>query len=64
MTKTAFKAHEVRNPSFSDMNIDQQIEAGVNDWVACDYDGREFYGQSSQEATDGAKRYNFGCTSL
>ena len=29
-------AYEVNNPSFSDMNLEQQIQAGVNDWLAED----------------------------
>ena len=28
------QAYEVRNPSFSDMNLEQQIDAGINDWCA------------------------------
>ena len=43
-------AYEVRNPSFSDMNIEQQIDAGINDWCAEDDQGHEFFGQSRDEA--------------
>ncbi len=42
--------HEILNPSFGDMNIEQQIEAGINDWVARDREGREFFGRSREEA--------------
>ena len=43
-------AYEVRNPSFSDMNIEDQIYAGINDWCAEDEAGHEFFGQSRDEA--------------
>jgi len=43
-------AYEVRNPSFSDMNIEQQIDAGISDWCAEDDEGHEFFGQSRDEA--------------
>jgi len=43
-------AYEVNNPSFSDMNLEQQIQAGVNDWLAEGRDGHPYYGQSQQQA--------------
>jgi hypothetical protein len=43
-------AYEVRNPSFSDMNLEQQIEAGINDWCAEDASGHPYYGQTKAEA--------------
>jgi hypothetical protein len=33
------KPYEVRNPSFNDMTLEQQIECGINDWAV---EGRGF----------------------
>jgi hypothetical protein len=44
------QAYEVRNPSFSDMNLEQQIEAGINDWCAEGASGHQYFGQSKAEA--------------
>ena len=46
------QAYEVRNPSFSDMNLEQQIEAGINDWCAEDQAGHEFFGRTRDEAEE------------
>lgn len=43
-------AYEVRNPSFSDLNLEKQIEHGINDWCAEDDTGHEFFGQTRDEA--------------
>jgi hypothetical protein len=43
-------AYEVRNPSFSDMNLDQQIDAGINDWCAEGKSGHPYYGRTKAEA--------------
>jgi hypothetical protein len=43
-------AFEIRNPSFSDMNLEQQIDAGVNDWQADGRDGHPYFGQTRAEA--------------
>lgn len=51
-------AYEVRNPSFSDMNIEQQIEAGINDWCAEDEAGREFFGVTRDSAEEARLIYN------
>jgi hypothetical protein len=50
-------AYEVRNPSFSDMNIEQQIEVGINDWCAEDAAGHQFFGQSRAEAERARRLY-------
>lgn len=47
---TMNNAYEVRNPSFSDMTLDQQIEAGINDWCAEGASGHPYFGQSKAEA--------------
>jgi len=43
-------AYEVLNPSFSDMNLDQQIEAGCNDWCAIGVLGHEYFGETKAKA--------------
>lgn len=50
MSQALAPAYEVLNPSFSDMNIEQQIRAGINDWCAEDANGHPYYGQSRQQA--------------
>lgn len=44
------QAYEVRNPSFSDLRLEQQIEYGINDWCAEGRDGHPYYGKSKAEA--------------
>jgi hypothetical protein len=51
------ECYEVRNPSFSDLNIEQQIEFGINDWVASDRNGREFFGRTKAEALAACRSY-------
>jgi hypothetical protein len=58
-TPIAVHAYEVRNPSFTDMNIEEQIDAGINDWVCRDRAGREFFGQSKEAAEQALRRYNY-----
>ena len=43
-------AYEVRNPSFNDMTLEQQIEAGINDWCAEGISGHPYYGQTKEQA--------------
>lgn len=43
-------AYEVHNPSFGDMNIEAQIEAGICDWCAEGRDGHPFFGRTKDEA--------------
>lgn len=43
-------AYEILNPSFADMNIEQQIEAGINDWCAEGENGHPYYGRTQAEA--------------
>ena len=49
-TTNTTAAYEVRNPSFSGMNLQQQIEAGINDWCAEGASGHPYYGQTKAEA--------------
>lgn len=46
----ASAAYEVLNPSFSDMNLEQQVEAGINDWCAEGRNGHPYYGRTKTEA--------------
>lgn len=62
--KLAFQPREICNPSFKDMDLDRQIEAGINDWLCVGLDAREFVGSTRDEAYNAAKRYSFGRTSL
>jgi len=43
-------AYEVRNPSFSDMTLEVQIDVGINDWCAEGASGHPYYGQTKAEA--------------
>lgn len=54
----AIEVFEVRNPSFSDINLEAQIEAGINDWCAVDESGREFFRQSKPAAVLACDAYN------
>jgi hypothetical protein len=45
-----YPAYEVHSPSFNDLNLEQQIEYGINDWAAEDSVGHMFYGKTQQEA--------------
>lgn len=53
-------AYEVRNPSFGDMNLEQQINAGINDWIAEGKSGHPFFGQSKAEAESIRATYEGG----
>ena len=44
------QAYEVHNPSFNDMTLDQQIEAGINDWAAQGRSGHLYFGQTKAQA--------------
>lgn len=48
--QTLSPAYEVCNPSFSDLNIEQQITYGCNDWAAEGKSGHLYYGQSKEQA--------------
>lgn len=43
-------AYEVLNPTFNNVNLERQIELGVNDWCAEDDTGHEFFGRTRDEA--------------
>jgi len=50
-------AYEVLNPSFSDINLEKQIEFGINDWCAENESGHPYYGQTKMEAENIRSRY-------
>jgi hypothetical protein len=43
-------AYEVRNPSFTDMSLEQQIDVGINDWCAEGRNGHPYFGQTKEQA--------------
>jgi hypothetical protein len=53
------KAYEIHNPSFSDMNLEAQIEVGINDWVVEGKSGHLYFGQTANEAIAIATSYDF-----
>ena len=44
------RAFEILNPSFRDMSLEQQIDAGINDWCAESDSGHPFFGRTQKEA--------------
>lgn len=44
------KAFEILNPSFRDMSLQAQIDAGVNDWCAEGRSGHPYFGRTQAEA--------------
>lgn len=44
------QAYEVHNPSFNDMNLEEQIEHGINDWCAEGLSGHPYFGRTKEEA--------------
>ena len=51
-------AHEVNNPDFNDLTLEQQEFAGINDWVAVDKAGRKFFAKTREEADAMCREYN------
>lgn len=43
-------AYEICNPSFPDLDLDTQIQHGINDWLAPGPNGHPYFGQSAEEA--------------
>jgi hypothetical protein len=43
------RAYEVLNPSFNDMTLEQQIDAGCNDWCA-EHGSNRYYGETKAKA--------------
>jgi hypothetical protein len=58
LESTTMNAYEVHNPSFNDMNLEQQIEAGINDWAVEGKSGHIYYGRTAQEAISNAASFN------
>ncbi len=51
------KAYEVHNPSFNDMSLLEQIEAGINDWCVEGRSGHKYYGHTAAAAHQNAALY-------
>jgi len=51
-------AYEVHNPSFNDMTLAQQIDAGINDWAVEGASGHIYFGRTAQEAISIAASFN------
>ncbi len=51
------KAYEIHNPSFNDMTLQQQINAGINDWCVEGFSGHKYYGHSAAAAQQNAAMY-------
>lgn len=49
---TVLPAYEVHNPDFSDMTLDAQIAAGVNDWAAEGTSGHLYFGRTRAQAEE------------
>lgn len=57
-TNVLDRAYEVHNPSFNDMSLEEQIEAGCNDWCADD-GSNHYYGETKAKAKAEAIRESF-----
>lgn len=51
-------AYEIHNPSFNDLNLEAQIEHGINDWAAEGKSGHIYFGQTKEEAESIRATYN------
>jgi hypothetical protein len=52
-------AYEVHNPSFNDMNLEKQIEHGINDWAVEGKSGHLYFGRTASEAVAIARSFDF-----
>jgi hypothetical protein len=52
-------AYEVHNPSFNDMNLEEQIEHGINDWAVEGKSGHLYFGRTASEAVAIARSFDF-----
>lgn len=52
-------AYEIHNPSFNDMNLEEQIEHGINDWAVEGESGHLYFGQTAGQAVEIARSFNF-----
>ena len=44
------ETYETLDPSFSDLNIEKQIEYGINLWTCVGASGHEYFGRTKEEA--------------
>jgi hypothetical protein len=52
-------AYEIHNPSFNDMNLEEQIEHGINDWAVEGKSGHLYFGRTASEAVAIARSFDF-----
>jgi hypothetical protein len=52
------QAYEILNPSVPELNLEQQIQYGLNDWCAEDADGHPYYGETAAQAEALRAAYN------
>lgn len=52
------QAYEIHNPSFNDINLLDQIEYGINDWVAEGKSGHLYFGKTKEEAEAIREQFN------
>jgi hypothetical protein len=53
-----YTAYEIRNPSFRDISLDDQIKFGINDWCCENKDGNPHYGRTEQQAIEIARNWD------
>ena len=53
-------AYEVHCPSFNDMTLEEQIEAGINDWCVEGHSGQIYFGRTAEEAVEIASSIKLG----
>ena len=51
-------AYEIHNPSFNDIDLDTQIEYGINDWAAEGKSGHLYFGRTKSEAEEIRASFN------
>jgi hypothetical protein len=60
MTTTASnKAYEILSVSFNDLNLEEQIEHGINNWAVEGKSGHIYFGRTEKEALEIANQFNF-----
>ncbi|HUV74189.1 MAG TPA: hypothetical protein VMW79_07765 [Anaerolineae bacterium] len=52
--------YEVASPSIPDLDLEEQIAAGCNDWIAEVEGGAVFFGRTEAEAREQAERWELG----
>jgi hypothetical protein len=58
-TTTSHKAYEILSVSFNDLNLEEQIAYGINNWAVEGKSGHIYFGKTEKEALEIARQYNF-----